>query len=209
MEKTRKYYDRQAGLLDEHQQQQHSSRLFERIMLKENLLKIANDFVKNVTSDNYYINMPAAAEKRLYYYAIQSRSPVFEREKDTENFGALFTDSYAKADKVASKFENSAEKEQETLRFTYAATLVHGIQNILKAHYGKTKLAKWFMDPSNEKRMIQNLAGLPENAQKLADLEIYEPYDPERVLSNKRVAVGGSKMSTPGETFVVDEHDII
>lgn len=209
----RRYYDRHNGLyetrnngrrasrlyedyndFDESYRPSCGSRLFERVMLRENIAKIASAFISqlNVKGGNYLLKVPSAAEKVLYTIAFRNGGFArFEHEED-KAFGSMNTKAYDEINASVQGDDDMKHNEAIQLNKTKdAKALVYSISGLLSQEgFKETNLAKWFGDAANVERISANLAGLPDNYNDLMELKTEISVPKEKILYNKRRAAG-------------------
>jgi hypothetical protein len=200
----RRYYDRHIGLresndivitndaLDESYRPSCGSRLFERVMLRENIAKITKEFFNTLRGKcKLYINDPHEAEKLLYsiaYRQLPEHYVTFDYREDAA-YGNVYAKAYDEVEPTLRAHptdELDYDQDLQAQKLKDAKTLVMSISGILSKNWGGTKLEKWFDSTASVERIAANLAGLPGNFSDLigGNTEISVPKN--KILYHKR-----------------------
>lgn len=209
----RRYYDRHNGLyetrnngrrasrlyedyndFDESDRPSCGSRLFERIMLRENIAEIVQEFTKQLNSKGggYLLKVPSAAERVLYMTIYRhGQFARFEHDVD-KNFASMNTKAY---DEIQSSIQNDTSMEHneaiQTNKMKDAKALVYSLSAVLsQKEWKETPLGQAFSNAANVERIAANIAGLPDNIDELMNTKTEISVPKDKILYNRRRAAG-------------------
>lgn len=170
------------------------SRLFERVMLNENIAEIVQEFTRQLNSKNgsYLLKVPSAAEKVLYTIIYRhGQFARFEHDAD-KNFASMNAKAY---DEIQSSTQNDDSMEHneavQTNKMKDAKALVYSLSGVLSQDgWEETRLGQTFSDAANAERIAANIAGLPDNFNELMHTKTEISVPKDKILYNRRRAAG-------------------